>query len=100
MANAKNTVCIWYDTGAEEAANFYAATFPDTKVIAITLRHAPLGETRRLPIGADSALRRADAARPLCRHVGASGDQLADESGGRGGKGQRRARPCCTLNHG
>jgi predicted 3-demethylubiquinone-9 3-methyltransferase (glyoxalase superfamily) len=39
MANAKNTVCIWYDTGAEEAANFYAATFPDTKVIAV--HHAP-----------------------------------------------------------
>ena len=35
MANAKNTVCIWYDTGAEEAANFYAATFPDTRVIAV-----------------------------------------------------------------
>ena len=35
MANAKNTVCIWYDTGAEEAANFYAQTFPDTKVLAV-----------------------------------------------------------------
>lgn len=28
----KNTVCIWYDTQAEEAANFYAATFPDSHV--------------------------------------------------------------------
>jgi 2-polyprenyl-6-hydroxyphenyl methylase/3-demethylubiquinone-9 3-methyltransferase len=28
----KNQVCLWYDGGAEEAANFYAATFPDTKV--------------------------------------------------------------------
>lgn len=35
MANAKNTICIWYDTGAEEAANFYAATFPDTRVTAV-----------------------------------------------------------------
>jgi len=35
MANAKNTICIWYDTGAEEAANFYAATFPDTKIIGV-----------------------------------------------------------------
>jgi predicted 3-demethylubiquinone-9 3-methyltransferase (glyoxalase superfamily) len=32
MDIAKNTVCIWYDTGAEEAANFYAATFPDTRI--------------------------------------------------------------------
>ena len=35
MSNAKNTVCIWYDTGAEEAANFYAATFPDTHVTSV-----------------------------------------------------------------
>lgn len=35
MATSKNTVCIWYDTGAEEAANFYAATFPDTKVTGV-----------------------------------------------------------------
>ena len=31
----KNIVCIWYDKDAEEAANFYAATFPDTKVGAV-----------------------------------------------------------------
>jgi len=31
----KNTICLWYDHDAEEAANFYAATFPDTKVGAI-----------------------------------------------------------------
>lgn len=35
MPNAKNTICIWYDTGAEEAANFYAQTFPDTRVTAV-----------------------------------------------------------------
>ena len=29
---AKNTVCLWYDHDAEEAANFYASTFPDTTV--------------------------------------------------------------------
>ncbi|MBS0467223.1 MAG: VOC family protein [Proteobacteria bacterium] len=27
---AKNTICLWYDGGAEEAARFYAATFPDS----------------------------------------------------------------------
>ena len=29
---AKNTICLWYDNGAEEAARFYAATFPDSSV--------------------------------------------------------------------
>lgn len=32
---AKNTVCIWYNGGAEEAANFYAATFPDSRVDSV-----------------------------------------------------------------
>ena len=35
----KNTVCIWYDKDAEEAARFYAETFPDTEVSAV--RRAP-----------------------------------------------------------
>jgi len=29
---AKNTICIWFDEGAEEAAHFYAKTFPDSSV--------------------------------------------------------------------
>lgn len=29
---AKNTICLWFDGGAEEAARFYAATFPDSSV--------------------------------------------------------------------
>lgn len=32
---AKNTVCLWYDNDAEEAANFYASVFPDSKVVAL-----------------------------------------------------------------
>ena len=32
---AKNTICLWYDGGAEEAARFYAATFPDSSVGAV-----------------------------------------------------------------
>ncbi len=28
----KNTICIWYDGAALEAAQFYAATFPDSAV--------------------------------------------------------------------
>ena len=31
----KNTVCLWYDGGAEDAARFYAATFPDSSVAAV-----------------------------------------------------------------
>jgi len=29
---AKNTICLWYNGGAEEAARFYARTFPDSSV--------------------------------------------------------------------
>ena len=32
---AANTLCLWYDGNAEEAASFYAATFPDSKVTAV-----------------------------------------------------------------
>lgn len=39
MAIAKNTICIWYDRDAEEAAGFYASVFPDSQVKAV--HHAP-----------------------------------------------------------
>ena len=29
---SKNTICLWYDGGAVDAANFYAKTFPDSAV--------------------------------------------------------------------
>lgn len=32
---AKNTICLWYDDNAEEAAKFYAETFPDSFISAI-----------------------------------------------------------------
>ncbi len=32
---AKNTLCLWYDNDAEQAANFYASIFPDSKLIAL-----------------------------------------------------------------
>jgi len=32
---AKNTICLWYDGDAEEAAQFYARTFPDSSVGAV-----------------------------------------------------------------
>jgi len=36
---SKNTICLWYDGTAVDAANFYAKTFPDSAVKAI--HHAP-----------------------------------------------------------
>ncbi|RYZ95311.1 MAG: VOC family protein, partial [Moraxellaceae bacterium] len=36
---AKNTMCLWYNDDAEEAAHFYAKTFPDSHVGRIF--HAP-----------------------------------------------------------
>lgn len=35
----KNTICLWYNGDAEEAARFYAGTFPDSSVDAV--HHAP-----------------------------------------------------------
>jgi predicted 3-demethylubiquinone-9 3-methyltransferase (glyoxalase superfamily) len=35
MKQAKNTICLWYDGDAEEAARFYAETFPDSSVDAV-----------------------------------------------------------------
>lgn len=41
MENTKprNTICLWYNKNALDAARFYAATFPDSKVTAV--HHAP-----------------------------------------------------------
>ncbi|HVW22787.1 MAG TPA: VOC family protein [Opitutaceae bacterium] len=36
----KNTVCLWFDQDALDAARFYAATFPDSRVGAV--HRAPL----------------------------------------------------------
>ncbi len=35
MKPAKNRICLWYDRDAEEAAHFYARTFPDSSVGAV-----------------------------------------------------------------
>ena len=31
----KNTICLWFDKDAQDAARFYAETFPDSKVTAV-----------------------------------------------------------------
>ena len=37
---AKNTICLWFDGNAEQAARFYAAAFPDSEVTSV--RRAPV----------------------------------------------------------
>src|SRR6476661_8533655 len=32
---AKNTICLWFDEEAHDAARFYAATFPNSEVTAV-----------------------------------------------------------------
>lgn len=32
---SRNTICLWYDGAAEEAARFYAGVFPDSEVTAV-----------------------------------------------------------------
>jgi predicted 3-demethylubiquinone-9 3-methyltransferase (glyoxalase superfamily) len=33
--NAKNTICLWFDKDAQDAAHFYAASFPNSEVTAV-----------------------------------------------------------------
>jgi predicted 3-demethylubiquinone-9 3-methyltransferase (glyoxalase superfamily) len=32
---AKNTICLWFNNDAQDAARFYAATFPNSEVTAV-----------------------------------------------------------------
>ena len=32
---SKNTICLWYESEALEAARFYAQTFPNSAVTAV-----------------------------------------------------------------
>ena len=43
----KNTICLWYDKDAEEAAHFYARTFPDSTVGAVHLAPSDFPAARR-----------------------------------------------------
>jgi 2-polyprenyl-6-hydroxyphenyl methylase/3-demethylubiquinone-9 3-methyltransferase len=44
---AKNTICLWYDRDAEEAARFYAKTFPDSSVGACTVHPETIPRARK-----------------------------------------------------
>lgn len=32
---AKNTICLWFEKDAEEAAQLYASIFPDSQVLSV-----------------------------------------------------------------
>lgn len=57
---AKNTVCLWYDRDAEEAARFYAQTFPDSSVDAV--HRAPGNSWQTTPIALTTAITDPDPA--------------------------------------
>jgi predicted 3-demethylubiquinone-9 3-methyltransferase (glyoxalase superfamily) len=38
MKKPKNTICLWFDKDALDAARFYAATFPESEVQQVTKR--------------------------------------------------------------
>jgi predicted 3-demethylubiquinone-9 3-methyltransferase (glyoxalase superfamily) len=58
----KNTISLWFDKDAEEAARFYAATFPDSKVTAV--RKAPADA---LAAGGAEARRAFEAMMPMTK---------------------------------
>ena len=43
----KNTICVWYDRDAEEAANFYASVFPDSRVERVQLAPADYPSSKK-----------------------------------------------------
>ncbi len=51
MQFSKITPCLWFDTQAEEAANYYVSIFPDSKILKIA-RYGKEGfEAHRKPEG-------------------------------------------------
>jgi predicted 3-demethylubiquinone-9 3-methyltransferase (glyoxalase superfamily) len=36
MSDIRHRICLWYDGTAEEAANFYAETFPGSRIEGVT----------------------------------------------------------------
>ena len=48
----KNTICLWFDKDAHEAARFYAATFPDSHVTAV--HKAPDSEAFSFQVATDN----------------------------------------------
>ena len=59
---SKNTICLWFDGTAEDAAKFYAATFPDSAVSAVRRAPAdyPSGKKGDVGLGCDELRAAAD----------------------------------------
>src|SRR5688500_5989551 len=54
MSNTKatNTICLWFNKDAQDAARFYAATFPNSEVTAIHIQEQHLTNAGCDSIGA------------------------------------------------
>ena len=48
----KNTICLWYERNAEEAARFYAKTFPQSSVGAVHRAPADYPDRKAGALGA------------------------------------------------
>ena len=83
---AKNTICLWYDGDAEDAARFYAKTFPDSSVGAV---HRAPGD---FPLGKPS-----DCADPQCAGSGSSSTLRATRPGDRSLHGSPPGRTALDL---
>ena len=52
----KNTICLWYRKDAEEAATFYAQTFPDSAVGEVAQRaFAAMMDMQKIDVAAIEA---------------------------------------------
>ena len=51
MSPGKITPCLWFDTQAEEAANFYVSIFPNSKIVRIERYPDAGGEVHGKPAG-------------------------------------------------
>lgn len=43
----KNTICLWFNRDAEDAAKFYASTFPDSKITNVFIDVSAIDNARR-----------------------------------------------------
>ncbi len=48
VKQAKNTICLWCDGDAEDAARFYSKTFPDSSVGAVHLAPGTIRPGRKV----------------------------------------------------
>jgi len=54
----KNTICLWFNNEAHEAARFYAAPFPDSKLTAVHRAPRDYPSGKKIDVAAIEAARR------------------------------------------